>query len=426
MNLTQGEVARNLFSISYISGVERGQIRPSLGALEKLAERLRVPVAEIVADEAFEIRYSPGPHRESAATRQRDEVDSRLREALILFREHKSTTAVELLLRLQSQNLTAHESATLALYLARCYLDLGRNEEARRIAQEAIPLAERAGERELAERIRLEYGDAVARMQGSGAALELYYEGLRSVRQCHVNDPMLTLEILSRVGSLQTSSGDYEQAIATLSEAAELAAEVVQPEALGTAYWNTSRNLKRHGDNAGAQSYARLSLAAYDEAENRRSIAEVYNRLGTSFARTHQVSKAVSELTNLYAFAEGWHDLQGIAEAQQNLALVFLEEKRNAEASQAANEAVAAAERLGDVTLQASSLVVLALVQEAHKTIKEATRSFERAIELLQTLPPGSVSEQLRDALAQFSEYLERRGESNRAFDMLKQAYRSM
>jgi hypothetical protein len=86
---------------------------------------------------------------------------------------------------------------------------------------------------------------------------------------------------------------------------------------------------------------------------------------------------------------------------------------------------VAAAERLADVTLQASSLVVLARVREAHKSFKEATRSFERAIELLQTLPPGSVSEQLRDALAQFSEYLERRGESNRAFDMLKQAYRS-
>jgi GntR family transcriptional regulator, trigonelline degradation regulator len=53
-NLTQGEVAQNLFSISYVSAVERGQIRPSLGALEKLAERLQVPVTELL-DTVFNV-----------------------------------------------------------------------------------------------------------------------------------------------------------------------------------------------------------------------------------------------------------------------------------------------------------------------------------------------------------------------------------
>ena len=425
MNLTQGEVAKNLFSISYISGVERGQIRPSLGALEKLAERLRVPVAEIVADDAFEMRYSSGTHRDNAAPRQRDEVESTLREALILFREQKSTVSAELLLRLQSQNLTPRESATLSLYLARCYLELGRSEEARRIAQEAIPPAERAGERELAERIRLEHGDAAARMHDPLAALDLYHECLRAVRQYHLCDPTFKLDILSRIGSLQASIGDYEQSIATLSEAAGVAAEVVQPKALGTAYWTISQTLKSQGDHAGSQTYARRSLAAYEEVTNRRLVAAVYNRLGTAFARTRRVSEAVSQLTSLYAFSEGWRDLQGIAEAQQNLALVFLEEGRSAEAYQAASEAVAAAGRLGDVMMQGGSLLVLAQVQEAQTSFEEANRSFEQAIELLQTLPPGSASEQLRDAFAQFSEYLERHGESNRAFDMLKQAYRS-
>jgi transcriptional regulator with XRE-family HTH domain len=49
-NLTQSEVAASQFSVSYISAVERGQIRPSLGALEKLAQRLQVSVAELGAD----------------------------------------------------------------------------------------------------------------------------------------------------------------------------------------------------------------------------------------------------------------------------------------------------------------------------------------------------------------------------------------
>src|SRR6185437_10345823 len=47
-NMTQSEVAQKQFSVSYISAVERGQIRPSLGALERLAERLEVPLADLV------------------------------------------------------------------------------------------------------------------------------------------------------------------------------------------------------------------------------------------------------------------------------------------------------------------------------------------------------------------------------------------
>ena len=50
-NLTQSEVAQQRFSVSYISAVERGQIRPSLGALEKLSERLRVPLSDLLRDD---------------------------------------------------------------------------------------------------------------------------------------------------------------------------------------------------------------------------------------------------------------------------------------------------------------------------------------------------------------------------------------
>src|SRR6185437_11792424 len=42
LNMTQSEVASDHFSVSYISAVERGQIRPSLGALEVLSDRLQV------------------------------------------------------------------------------------------------------------------------------------------------------------------------------------------------------------------------------------------------------------------------------------------------------------------------------------------------------------------------------------------------
>jgi tetratricopeptide (TPR) repeat protein len=75
--------------------------------------------------------------------------------------------------------------------------------------------------------------------------------------------------------------------------------------------------------------------------------------------------------------------------------------------------------------LQASAMLVLARVQEARKQTSEAAESYEHAIELLQSLESTAATTQLREAYAQFSEYLERHGESKRAFEMLKQAYKS-
>ncbi|MGO8947392.1 MAG: tetratricopeptide repeat protein [Ktedonobacterales bacterium] len=423
-NLTQGEVAKNQFSVSYVSAVERGQIRPSLGALEKLADRLQVPVTELLSEGEFEMRYAYPlvEHRESASERHRDEVESTLREAQILAREHKSDEAIGLLLRLNSQHLSPRETATLQWHLAYCYSEQGRAEEARRVAQDAIPVAEKAGERELAERLRSELGHAYSLMHSYATALDQYRECLRAVQENVIRDPAFKLSVLLNMGNQYWDMGEYEQAVSHLFQAAEVAEEVIQPETLGSLYWNISQALGSRGDHAGARSYALRSVAAFDEAENRRSVAAVYNRLGTAFARTGQVEQALSQLSRAYLIASGQQDLRGIAEAERNLALVYLDEERLDEANQAANEARLAAERLGDMTLQASSILVLARIQEALKQTGQAAASFERAIDLLQST---TSVEQLREAYAQFSEYLERHGESKRAFEMLKQAYKS-
>lgn len=48
-NLTQSSMAANRINVSYISAVEHGQIRPSLGAHEIRARRLHVPECDCCA-----------------------------------------------------------------------------------------------------------------------------------------------------------------------------------------------------------------------------------------------------------------------------------------------------------------------------------------------------------------------------------------
>src|SRR5215467_6252245 len=50
LRMTQKQLATPEFSISYISAIERGRIRPSLKALEVLARRLNVTSAELLAE----------------------------------------------------------------------------------------------------------------------------------------------------------------------------------------------------------------------------------------------------------------------------------------------------------------------------------------------------------------------------------------
>src|SRR5437660_11869927 len=85
LGLTQAQLAAPEFSISYISAIERGKIRPSLKALSILARRLDVPLTFLLegspagASEARAIGYSPA----DAGPDQRIEVDLFLASVLV-------------------------------------------------------------------------------------------------------------------------------------------------------------------------------------------------------------------------------------------------------------------------------------------------------------------------------------------------------
>jgi tetratricopeptide (TPR) repeat protein len=142
-------------------------------------------------------------------------------------------------------------------------------------------------------------------------------------------------------------------------------------------------------------------------------------------ARKGQVGEALAQLNRAQAMAAEQHDVRSMVEAQRQVALVYLGQKRVKAAGEAAQEALSGAERLNDATLQATCLLVLARVQGAQNQTEKALASFEQAIALLSGDEDPGAALQLRDTLAQFSEYLEQLGDSERAFDLLKQAYKA-
>jgi transcriptional regulator with XRE-family HTH domain len=423
-NLTQAEVAKNLFSVSYVSGVERGQIRPSLAALEHLANRLQVPLVELATEGGFDTHSHSAPvkHRSSPAERHREEVERTFLVAQVFTYQKKSTEAIALLLRLERTHVPPPQRAMVMLLLAICYNQQGRAEEAHQLSREALDEIEYTEEHELLARLRCELGRAFSALGDHAAALEQYQMVANGLQET-VQDPAEQVRMLLHIGREQWLLSEHEQAISVLTQASEVAGEVLQREHLGAVYWTLSQRMAEDGDQVGAKCYATRSLGAYDTAERWRSINVLYTRLGMALARSGQQEEALTYLQIADRLAVQQGDLEGRAETQSALAVACLDDNHPCDAYQAASAALQAAERLQDTNVLGHTLLIVAQVQEACKQPEEASHSYERAIELWHSLPMMPVSQQLREAYAQFSGFLERQGDSQRAYEMLKQAY---
>jgi tetratricopeptide (TPR) repeat protein len=418
-NLTQSEVAASQFSVSYISAVERGQIRPSLGALEKLAQRLQVTVADL-------LRLEPGdvvtPASGGYATAfDRDDIDSQMREANILIRQGNAEAALDILTPLQERGPSLREQAALKWHLAFCYNALRRPDDARREAQEGMLLADRVGDPDLRERLRLELGLAYSLAQKHQAALDQLRLSLEAIEKAVVLDPLFRMKVLFYLGSESWTLGEQEAAVTHLREATALADEALDPERLGLLYSQLATAARAQGDYRSARVFATRSLAAYEDAGNRRVMAQAHTRLGRAYAHADDLDAARAELELASQRAEQQHDSRGLAEAQSNLASLYLRQQRVEDAVRVAEQAIALAESLDDAMALAETQVVQAQVLEAKKDYALAERTFEQAIE---GLKHANALPQLSDAYAAFSEFLERRGQSRKALDVLKQAWR--
>lgn len=420
LNMTQSEVAGEQFSVSYISAVERGQIRPSLGALEQLSERLEVPLAELVSDERLSEMATTGG-RETIAERRQEEAEAKLRTAQIQIHQGKSQDALDTLRSVNTTHLTGYPATELRRLLAYCYIELDQPEEARKEAMEGLAIAERTGDEEMRTRLRNELGSAYLLARKTQLALEQFRLAHDSVQQGIIRDLAFRMNILNNLGTTYWILNQPGDAIGYLREAVELSNDLNNPERLGDALFGLSVAYGAQGDARQAKLYALRAIATYEQAQNNRLAARAYTRLGRATAQSNQIDEALSFLSDAQAMTERQHDTRGQAEVQRSLAAVYVSQKRLPEAKAAAQKALDLAQSVNDDILLAESQLAMAQVQDAQSKAKEAEASFEQAIALLEKT---GARQHLGDAYAAFSSFLEARGQSQRALEVLKQAWK--
>jgi transcriptional regulator with XRE-family HTH domain len=133
--LTQDQLAEDTFSKSYISAIELGKIKPSLTSLNIIANRLKVPVAELVSD------LTGRPAVDGTLT---------LRRATLLARiDGQAQAALALLATVKTSNSTTTVQKLLAE--GQILLQLGESENAARKLAAARKLLKETDSVNLAE-----------------------------------------------------------------------------------------------------------------------------------------------------------------------------------------------------------------------------------------------------------------------------------
>lgn len=420
LSMTQSEVARDRFSVSYISAVERGQIRPSLGALEVLSERLEVPLEDLLGNQPLTGAVG-SITRDQVADRRQEEAEARLSAAQALSYQRKYQASNDMVRQIALSHLSNTGALEARRLLTYNFIELGMGEDARREALDGITIAERNGDEEARARLRNELGNAYLLTRKNQLALEQYKLAYDAIVQKLALDPMFELNVLYNLGVVNSQLGNNDDAIGYLRRAVELSQDVNHPERLGEILWNLSVTYQAQGDAAHAKLYALRSLAAFERAANEALTARAYTRLGRATAQANQIEDALVYLQTAQTLAERQGDAYGLAEARRSLAAVYISQGRLDDAASAAEEALGLADGVGEVILRAEARLTMATLQQAQGRTGDAQKSYDTAISMLQS---AEAPQHLADALASYSTFLDQHGESQRAFDLLKQAWR--
>lgn len=392
--LTQQQLAEGRYTKAYISALEQGHARPSMAALDFIAERLGLPASSFLG---------------------RDDRWDRLEADLLLASGewHGASVAFRSLLTTARDRGVRAELLT-GLAEALCRLEQGR--EALGIAGEAVELFRALGRDH--DALTASYWLAYARFQCADLL------GAHALLRQVLEDPALgvaadlRIRVLMALGSVAADQGDHAAAAEWLDRARALSDDLDdRRRASLLSMIATSRAAA--GDVEGALRAGLESLALYRSAEARHEAAVIENNLAMACLQAGDLERA----NGFASDARRRHEIEGdrsslahVADTQARIALAAGDRDG---ALRLAQEAEALAIQSDNERALSNALVTSARCLDGLGRPTEAVVAYERAIALLRADGgrPG-----LRGALTGLADVLAGLGRHREAFALTREA----
>ena len=421
LGMTQAQLAAPEFSISYISAIERGKIRPSLKALSILARRLDVPLTFLLegtpagAAEARAVGYSPA----DAGPDQRIDVD--LLQADVFVQQGAFAQAQELLEPIQPERITTDQ--VYRLYLLRGQVHLGANEYQEAVVdlRSALSQGESLNDSEYTERARNLLGKAYFSLYNYTLAMENHLRCNTAIEQGLVTDPVFSLEVFSNLANDYFRLGDLERAVTYFHRAIDLLDSMDRDsKSFAQKYMQISQHYKSIGKIVMARDYAMRSLALYEMRDEQRLVGMTHQRLGKTLERQDNLDEAEHEYHQAIAIESELNDAVSASVCYTSLAELLLKRDKVDEAEQQAQEALRFAQDADDAQTQGQALIALAQIRHKKGDFAAEDEFFTQALNLLESANADDIA---AGAYFRYANMLEERGEVQQSLTAIKKAF---
>lgn len=413
---TQGKLAQPDFSVSYISAIERGQIHPSLRALEILAMRLGLASTELLPQPSSDNSNSASTSNASAQSAL--DIEVQLLEAQIAIRQGTADQAIPRLRELASHELTIRQKLHLYYLLGWAYASVSQYQEGEYALAEAIKLIKDPND-QLSLQILNLLGMVYAAMHNYAQGLQTHQQCLNLLENMQPRDPFLMAQVYTNMGLHYTFLKKFQQAIEMFQYALALTEALSSPEQLQSIYWHLFQHSIEMVDYQQAQLYGHKLLLVSSQEYSQSLRSELYFYLGRAVLHGDQQT-AYAYLEKTLVEVATTHDSLALASVTTQLAQWFLDHDRPSEALEQAEKAYALTSSYDDSIIKSEALITLGTIAFAQRSYEVGDEHFVAALTMLKGL---SALEELAAAAFTYSELLEKRGKVSEAILYMKQAY---
>ena len=406
---TQHQLAQPDFSVSYISAIERGQIQPSLRALEILSQRLGIHSTLLLSEQE-----SHGS-RAAVLVEKADEATWLLLEARLALHQRRPAEVIEMLSPLLARGGAPRQQVAIRYLLGRAYLDSHLLQESEAILAEAARMAQADL---LYPRILARQGDVYAAMGQLEQAAHCQQASLDALQKLPdaAHDIMLQARVCANLGRTCSRLGAFERATALFQEA--LALLYSQPS-LQQMDHHLARFYQGQGELLQASFFWQKCLQRAQQQQRILVRREIQHALGHALMQS-QGEEAVAALRDLLQQASSQRDPLLQASARVHLASWSLAHDDLDQAAILVHEALELARPHGESQILAAALLVQARLSYAQKNYEQGDESFQDGLALLEHL---QAVDELLVNLTVYARLLEERGLPHQALHIWKRAY---
>ena len=416
---TQSQLAAPDFSVSYISAIERGQIHPSLRALEILASRLGLSSTQLLPTRSQQDSRSSTPL--NIAERDDDEVELVLLEAQLIIQQGGAEQAANQLSKLSTKRLKRQQQLQHRYLLGWAYFATERFQECEYTLSDALQIAKDLNANYLTLRILNISALAHAAMRNYTQALLYHQRCINLLETVEPHDPFFTVQVYMHMGQHYTQLENLDQAIEMFHKALTITEEIAAPKDIQHTYQGICAYYVNTKDYDLATLYAYKSLHLSTLAANKHLRSELYYYLGRAMMKGDQ-EKARQYLEDVLHQDGVARDPLALASIYTRQAEWYYKQQAFEEAVKYAGQAYELAQSLGDTIIGAEALIVLGRVEYALSQYKQGDEHFTAGLEMLERL--GS-HEELSNESVLYAQLLEEQGKEHEAFTHFRRAFQS-